>query len=351
VNAPAFLVGLPYPHHARHSGYERFAEHLGERVPAPIERRWIPGRAGMAVDRALARAVGQPNYSVGVLLAEVAAATHMLRRAGSIYHVMYGERDLWLLRPLAGRRGNRLVATFHGPLDVPAAPLSWLDETLDAAILVSEYQRRYFRDLLPPERLFVARYGVDSRFFSPAPEPPAEPVCLVVGSHLRDFGTLAGAMRRVWRAEPEVRFRFVGLRSPDGVTPLLGDPRVEVLPRLSDEELREAYRSSSLALFALRDATASNALLEAMACGLPVVATDVGAVGEYAPADVAVLCPRGDAGALADAALAVLADPARAERMGRASRAAALALDYGLAAASIRRVYGNVLGAAIHSAA
>ena len=151
IPATAFLVGLRYPHHARHSGYDRFAEHLGHWVRAPIRARWFPGRTGTAVNRALSAAVGQPKYSVSVLLAEVAAAAHMLRRENSLYHVMYGDRDLLLLRFLAGRSGNRLIATFHGPLAVPAASLEWLPGTLDAAILVSEYQRSYFESLLPSD--------------------------------------------------------------------------------------------------------------------------------------------------------------------------------------------------------
>ena len=94
MGTDAFLVGLRYPHHARHSGYDGFARYVGVRVKAPVRMRRFPGGPGRAVDRALACALGQPKYSVGVLLAEAAAAAHMLRRERCLYHVMYGERDL-----------------------------------------------------------------------------------------------------------------------------------------------------------------------------------------------------------------------------------------------------------------
>lgn len=340
-----FVVGLRYPHHARHSGYDGFAHHLGVRVGAPLRARWFPGRAGRAVDRALATVVGQPNYSVGVMLSEAAAAAHMLRRAGGLYHVMYGERDLLLLRSLAGVRGNHMIATFHGPLAVPHAPLAWLPETVDAAILVSEYQRRYFESVLPEDRIFVARHGIDTGFFRPAAEAPANPVCISVGSHMRDFATLARTVRRIWRRSPAVRFVFVGLKWPGELGPLLDDDRVEVLSGLSDEDLRAAYRRARVALFAFRDVTASNALLEAMACGLPIVATDVGGVGEYAGPDAAKLCPPGDCEGLADAVLGLMSDPEGAERMGAASRATAVRHDYRAVAQEVRRVYARVLAA------
>jgi glycosyltransferase involved in cell wall biosynthesis len=75
------------------------------------------------------------------------------------------------------------------------------------------------------------------------------------------------------------------------------------------------------------------ALLEALTLGAPVVATAVGGVADVVPPDAAVLVPPGDATAVATAVNRVLADPALAERLSRAARAAsgAWALDTMLA--------------------
>jgi glycosyltransferase involved in cell wall biosynthesis len=64
----------------------------------------------------------------------------------------------------------------------------------------------------------------------------------------------------------------------------------------------------------------SNAVMEAMAVGRPVVATAVGGTPELLGEGRGILVPPGDAHELADAVAAVLTDPERAREMGRAAR-------------------------------
>jgi len=64
-----------------------------------------------------------------------------------------------------------------------------------------------------------------------------------------------------------------------------------------------------------------NVVLEAMAAGIPVVATDVGGVAEIAgDGETLVLAKPGDAAAIAEAVARLLKDPERAARMGLAAR-------------------------------
>ena len=66
--------------------------------------------------------------------------------------------------------------------------------------------------------------------------------------------------------------------------------------------------------------------LEALAHGRPVVATDVGGIGEWlAEGVVGHRVPPGDPVAMADRIRVLLGDPARREAMGRAGRAWVLA--------------------------
>src|SRR5205823_7010869 len=64
----------------------------------------------------------------------------------------------------------------------------------------------------------------------------------------------------------------------------------------------------------------SNALLEAMAARRPVVATAVGGTHEVLDGGAGVLVPPGNPGRLASEIMKLLADPARAARLGEAAR-------------------------------
>ncbi|HEX8208105.1 MAG TPA: glycosyltransferase family 4 protein [Solirubrobacteraceae bacterium] len=83
--------------------------------------------------------------------------------------------------------------------------------------------------------------------------------------------------------------------------------------RVSDDELRSLRAEASLAIVPSRSAeTFGLAAAEAMAAGLPVVATDIGALPELLPAEQ--LAPPGDAAALAALATTLRGDRAAGER-------------------------------------
>jgi glycosyltransferase involved in cell wall biosynthesis len=353
VSEHTYLIGPRYQHHCRHSGYEQFGALCAKSVPSPVRNRFLTRRLGSLprigdvgkwIDRKVSQITPRPLYTIGIFLIEAAAAFHMLTHRKSIYHILYGDTDYWLLgRVQRLTKKNKLVATFHEP----DYALDWLKvdkivSDLDAVILVSESQRAYFEKLVPPERIFVAPHGIDSNFFKPAERFCNELVGITVGTHHRDPGSLSRALDRIYKEFPNFRLKAVGARLEGGENPALKDERVEYYDGISDEDLRQMYQSAGVGIFSLNQATANNAILEAMACGIPVVATDIGGVREMV-GDAGVLTRYWDSNSLADGVLQVLRDRELAARLGKAARERVLQFRYDRVADHMRQVYAQVL--------
>ncbi|MFQ5773773.1 MAG: glycosyltransferase family 4 protein [Kiloniellaceae bacterium] len=86
--------------------------------------------------------------------------------------------------------------------------------------------------------------------------------------------------------------------------------RVRFLGAVANERLREVYSAADVLVLASDREGWPNVLLEAMACGTPVAATDVWGNAEVVAAPAAGrLIPRRDPDAIADTVRALLADP------------------------------------------
>lgn len=113
--------------------------------------------------------------------------------------------------------------------------------------------------------------------------------------------------------------------------------RVDVYPRVDQAELARLYERADLFVFPTQFEGCSRALLEAMAAGLPIVTTPVGAASDIlVPGESAVFVPVRDSRALAEAVGALVEDRERRERLGRAAQAVARRF-------TLERVHGDLL--------
>ena len=95
----------------------------------------------------------------------------------------------------------------------------------------------------------------------------------------------------------------------------------ELVGHYSDPRLRSAFLNS-LDVFVLPSFAEGtpNGVIEAMAHGIPVIASNVGGIPDIIDADSGILVPPGDATALADAMATLANDPKRRNEMGAAAR-------------------------------
>jgi starch synthase len=120
------------------------------------------------------------------------------------------------------------------------------------------------------------------------------------------------------------------------------DQRIVVTGRLSDEEVGALLRRSDLFVFPTLADTFPLVVLEAMAHGVPVVASDVGGVAHQLDEDCGRLVPAGDPAALAAAVAELAADPPRLRAMGRQARRRASRFTWQAAAEAALQGYRRV---------
>ena len=184
---------------------------------------------------------------------------------------------------------------------------------------------------VPEVRLTTIPNGVDTDYFQPPAAPDAGPPRVLSVARMvpdKDHDTLVQAFRLTALAHPEAELWLVG----DG--PRLAEVR-ELTGRLLPpgkvrflaprEDLRPLLHQATLLVLSSKTEALPNVVLEAMAAGLPVVATRVGGVPELVvPGLTGWLVDSGDAPALAAALGRLLGNPEMCRAFGRAGRDRAL---------------------------
>jgi glycosyltransferase involved in cell wall biosynthesis len=161
------------------------------------------------------------------------------------------------------------------------------------------------------------------------PPRPADPDPLVVGtvgvvSRRKGTDLFVEAARRVRELSGRnVEFRVVGALDEgdaDWVSGVMAAARDIGVVHKAGIDVFEELRDWDVFVLPSRSDPFPNATLEAMATGIPVVATRVGGLPEQITADTGLLTAPEDAGGLAQAVVTLLEDPVLRTRMGAAAR-------------------------------
>ena len=269
------------------------------------------------------------------------------RRIDAVVTVGAGDKMFW------GRLAARLAgvpvvcAALHstgwpdgvGRLNRLLTPLT------DAFIAVAEEHGRFLAEYerFPADRVRVIPNGVDTERFAPGLQtgvvreeldlPPTTPLVGILAALRpeKNHALFLAVARRVLAQAPDTRFLVIG----DGPERPFIERRAAELGLLAPERPSHSAvrmlgsRSDVPTLLAALDVlvlTSHNeanpvSILEAMSCGTPVVATDVGSVRDsVVEGETGYLAPAGDEATLARRVAALVQDPLHARSLGEAGR-------------------------------
>lgn len=257
-------------------------------------------------------------------------------------HLLWGERDLGYLDYLSHADSSPLCGTFHACSDDLPKIFLYPErlKRLAAIVIVSETQRQFFESCgVKRDRIHAIPHGVDTDFFSPGDQTNHPFTVLAVGNYRRNFPLLRQVFQQL-KSYPDIRIQVVSAQSNHQYFADLKN--VQCMNNLSDDQLLEVYRSASCQIAAVENATANNALLEGLACGLPTVTADIGGIREYAN-ETCALFVENQSEAFVEAIITLANHTARSTKMAQAARQRALELDWTQIAKQLEILYLSLI--------
>lgn len=278
-------------------------------------------------------------YKLSSLELEWRLIQQIYKNHPDILHFLWAERDLGFI-DLIHPAKLPLCCTFHCcPEDlVEILPHQKRLKRLSALIIMSETQRPFFEACgIDTYKIHCIPHGIDTDFFVPSSNQSSDKfVILSVGSYKRNFPLLREVAIKL-RKYSEIQINIVS--SKDFYYYFAGLGNVEFISGLTDLELVATYQSASCLLLTVENATANNALLEGLACGLPIIAENIGGIPEYVNSECAMLTEAGDADLLVESIVKLSKSPLEREEMAKAARTRALELSWDKIANKTEELY------------
>ena len=326
--------------HCTYSGYDRIFDFLGSKKKDSISitdtkknRGWFPHTLFQFLK--LKYNLGTPFYNhSSSLITEIQAFFSGYKLKPKLIHFGYLEDHYGFFR-WAGVHNKlsptRIIATTHHPVSwwKIHGRQYWLDH-LDSLIVLSRSDVVYFNNILPDKVHFVP-HGVDTDFFKPAVNKKSDYRfrCIFVGQWLRDIETLVYVVENLLTKKKDMVFDIFFPQwkrsDKDYLYRIINNPNVSLHNHVSDEELRSYYQKADILLIPLFDCTANNAILEGMACGLPIISNDVPGIHTYVNDSFSTLVPVADVGAMVDTVMQYYEDPSLVAKQSEKAREHTLA--------------------------
>ncbi|HED12514.1 MAG TPA: glycosyltransferase family 1 protein [Gammaproteobacteria bacterium] len=315
-----------YPHWGEHSGIHQFIRHLPPQK-FRCEEKTVPmgcsSLMGRKFDSLFARAVKSRKmkaYRLSDAREESLTFFQSVTNKYDIIHFLDGEHGIMFLPGLLKKMRwvkskPLLIGMFHQPPHILEELINPdIIRQLDYVSVVAPNQVDYFAQHMPRERIRAILHGIAADHFQPAESNASTDRlrCIAGGVWLRDYKAIFETAR-LMQGEQGVEFHLIAsdLEKPADLD------NVFIHRGITDEEYMRLFRESDVLFMPMEAATANNVILEGIACGLPVVSSELSSVRAYLPGKEAVLVKNNEPLVFANILRDLLKNPEKRTEMGK----------------------------------
>jgi len=302
-----------FAHMSNVSGYDALYSHFPDDIQLDSVfgnfKRMYPRGIGRLLITAAKMTGDSSFYNANSIHTESKLIAKQLSGKYNLVHYSYGEPYFSLLGKIKRNKETAIAVTHH-------QPVTWWKEheksfkkysNINAVIALSDYDAEYFNSQIQGKAVCIP-HGVDVNFYKPLTfDNKTNDTLRVIfsGRYLRDMTTLAAVVKKLSASPLRFHFDIVYLPKEEVwqsyLIELMALPCVKWYSNITEHELLSLYQQADCLLIPLEDCTANNAILEAMACGLPIVSTDLPAIKTYLDDSVSILGRKENADDLCDA--------------------------------------------------
>ncbi len=303
--------------------------------------------------------VNKPNYDIVHDNQSLCYGVLKLQAMGipvltTIHHPITSDLDI-ALKHEADWKVRWLIRRWHSFLKMQKKVVPKLNNI----VTVSRVSRRDIAEAfdIDPSRINVVHNGIDTTTFKPLDGVTRKPFSLMATASadapLKGLDYLIKAIALLAPKYPELELVVLGKLKEDGQTQKLIKElgltaRLQFVSGVETEEIVQLYAESSIVVVPSIYEGFGLPAGEAMACGVPVISTDGGALPEVV-GDSGVIVPTRNETAIADAIEDLLEDPEKRNYLGRKGRSRIVErFSWQVAAKDMTGLYHCILGKKAH---